>query len=184
MSWVEEGDLVTKKARSWSVWTVIPWDGPERTGPVSSGPGPGSLPEPVKRRHRGTEKQLQLAVQIGPGQTWKMSRQPYTRMDADYQRTLRAGSSRSRVPVLCGCPEGAWLPKAALDNSRSNLEISPSKLPKPKTEQRRNRLPRPRPEWTRPRGGPWKQIDTTLDKCVSLTLTCGRSGDNGYVRVQ
>ena len=73
-------------------------------------------------------KQLQLAVQIAQANL-ENAQAAYTRMDADYQRTLAlvpAGAvSQSSVDAQKAALASA---KAALDSSRSNLEISQSKL--------------------------------------------------------
>lgn len=93
-------------------------------------------------------KQLQLAVQIAQANL-ENAQASYTRMEADYERTLAlvpAGAvSQSSVDGQKAALASA---KAALDSSRSNLEISRSKL----SEAQNGATP--------------EQIDTTLDKCV------------------
>ena len=96
-------------------------------------------------------KQLQLAVQIAQANL-ENAQASYTRMEADYERTLAlvpAGAvSQSsvdgrRLPwLLPSCPGQLTLQSG---------DFPGASFPKPKTEPRRNRLPRPRPGWTRPR---------------------------------
>lgn len=96
-------------------------------------------------------KQLQLAVQIAQANL-ENAQAAYTRMDADYQRTL------ALVPAE-PCPSPLWMPRRQPWllprqpwTARAPIWRFPrASFPKPKTEQLRNRLPRPRPEWTRPR---------------------------------
>ena len=103
-------------------------------------------------------KQLQLAVQIAQANL-ENAQAAYTRMDADYQRTLAlvpAGAvSQSSVDAQKAALASA---KAALDSSRSNLEISQSKL----SEAQNGATP----EQIDQAKAALKQIDTTLDKCV------------------
>ena len=96
-------------------------------------------------------KQLQLAVQIAQANL-ENAQAAYTRMDADYQRTL------ALVPAGAVSQSSVDAQKAALASAKQPWtarapiwRFPRASFPKPKTEQRRNRLPRPRPEWTRPR---------------------------------
>lgn len=96
-------------------------------------------------------KQLQLAVQIAQANL-ENAQAAYTRMDADYQRTL------ALVPAGAVSQSSVDAQKAALASAKQPWtahapiwRFPRASFPKPKTEQLRNRLPRPRPEWTRPR---------------------------------
>ena len=108
-------------------------------------------------------KQLQLAVQIAQANL-ENAQASYTRMEADYERTLAlvpAGAvSQSSVDGQKAALASA---KAALDSSRSNLEISRSKLSEAQNGATPEQIAQAGVDQA------WaalKQIDTTLDKCV------------------
>ena len=110
-------------------------------------------------------KQLQLAVQIAQANL-ENAQAAYTRMDADYQRTLAlvpAGAvSQSSVDAQKAALASA---KAALDSSRSNLEISQSKLSEAQNGATPEQIAQAQAGVDQAKAA-LKQIDTTLDKCV------------------
>ena len=110
-------------------------------------------------------KQLQLAVRIAQANL-ENAQASYTRMEADYQRTLAlvpAGAvSQSSVDAQKAALASA---KAALDSSRSNLEISQSKLSEAQNGATPEQIAQAQAGVDQAKAA-LKQIDTTLDKCV------------------
>ena len=103
-------------------------------------------------------KQLQLAVQIAQANL-ENAQAAYTRMDADYQRTL------ALVPAGAVSQSSVDAQKAALDSSRSNLEISQSKLSEAQNGATPEQIAQAQAGVDQAKAA-LKQIDTTLDKCV------------------
>ena len=103
-------------------------------------------------------KQLQLAVQIAQANL-ENAQAAYTRMDADYQRTL------ALVPAGAVSQSSVDSAKAALDSSRSNLEISQSKLSEAQNGATPEQIAQAQAGVDQAKAA-LKQIDTTLDKCV------------------
>ena len=103
-------------------------------------------------------KQLQLAVQIAQANL-ENAQAAYTRMDADYQRTL------ALVPAGAVSQSSVDAQKAALDSSGSNLEISQSKLSEAQNGATPEQIAQAQAGVDQAKAA-LKQIDTTLDKCV------------------